>query len=305
MKSANAKIYGKINLSLNINGVNNDYHMLDSVVTTVSVYDIVKVKERKDDKILITFSGKYQTVFKDQSKTNAYKTAVKFMEKYGKKGLDIEIIRNIKDGGGLGSSSADIVGVLLALKKLYGVSESVKPIADSMGSDPGYLLNGGYARITSRGEVVSPFECKNKYYFVILYADSGVSTKECFELFDKSNTIGNLSNNDELINDLISGDIDKISKNINNALKDSAVILNAQIKENINEIQSLSPKIVSMTGSGSTVFAMYENYEFASWAHDKLAKKHGEKVQLLTTVNPKEFSLIDFLCGYTTCENTK
>ena len=305
MKSASAKIYGKINLSLNINGVKDGYHMLDSVVTTVSVADIVKIKLRKDDKILITFTGKYKGVIVDQFKTNVYKTAVAFMEKYGKKGLNIEVVRNIKDGGGLGSSSADIVGTLLALKKLYGVTESVKDLADGLGSDTGYLLNGGFARITKRGEEVEPFKCKNKYYFVVLYANGGVNTKECFELFDKECKTGILSNNDELIKGLIEGDFDKISSNVKNALTIPAKKLNAEIEENINELNKLSPEVVGMTGSGSTVFIAYPNYEFASWAYEKLYKKFGDRVELLYTVDPKDFYLFDFFSGYATSENLK
>ena len=167
----------------------------------------------------------------------------------------------------------------------YGYDKKdIKDIADSLGSDSGYQLTGGFARIKNRGEVVENFKVENKLYFVCLLSDSGVSTKECFKAYDEDNYSGVLSNNDELISSLIKGDIKETAKNLNNALMAPAFKLNNEIKKNLEVLKSLNPLVVSMTGSGATVFSIYENEELSKWAYDKL-KKQNYNVLLLSSEN--------------------
>ena len=71
-----------------------------------------------------------------------------------------------------------------------------------------------------------------------------------------------------------------------NALTSPAVTINSEVKENLNELLALSPAVADMTGSGATVFAMYDSYEMASWALSKLIRKYGSRVELLYTRNP-------------------
>ena len=60
---------------------------------------------------------------------------------------------------------------------------------------------------------------------------------------------------------------------MNNALKAPAAKLNGEVKENLEIMSSLSPSAYGMTGSGSTVFGIFETEELCRWAADKLRKK--------------------------------
>ena len=86
---------------------------------------------------------------------NVY-TAETFKDAFNTNGVDVTVTRNIPTGSGMGGSSADIVGVLKAMQKLFKIDCDLKPIADSLGSDTGYLLTGGFARLYGRGEIVEP-----------------------------------------------------------------------------------------------------------------------------------------------------
>ena len=154
MNTVTVKAYAKLNIALNVLGVSEGFHMLDMIATTVNKYDEVKVTKRKDNKILISFVGKYGFIPSKQEDTNAYKAVEAFMQEFKTNGANVEIIRNIPTGSGMGGSSADIVGTLKALKKLYSVKGSIEPIATKLGSDCTYLLKGGFARLTGRGEKV-------------------------------------------------------------------------------------------------------------------------------------------------------
>ncbi len=300
--SKTVKAFAKINIALNVLGSSGGYHNLDSVVTTVSKYNLVKVTKRKDNKILVSFVGKYGFIPTLQEETNAYKAAKLFIDTFKTSGVNIEITVNVPTGSGMGGSSVDIVGVLGGMKKLFKIDADLKTLADSLGSDSGYLLKGGFARIRSRGEVVDYFDTSLKLYFVVVYGSGGVNTKTCFEVFDSFNKPGEVSDIDKLIEGLKNGDISSLDSNVENALYDSAVRVNKEVELNLNAIKSLSPRWCGMTGSGSTVFAIYDNYEMASWAEDKL-KRQKLNAELLTSYDNKTPNLIDVLFDRLISEN--
>ena len=80
MAVKSVKAYGKFNIALNVLGVENGYHNLDSFVCTVDKYDKINLTSRKDKKILVSFTGPYAFIPEDQSTLNAYKAAEKFMK---------------------------------------------------------------------------------------------------------------------------------------------------------------------------------------------------------------------------------
>ena len=295
MKQKTVKAYAKINIALNVLNASNGYHNLDTVVTTVNKYDVITVKKRNDSNILVTFTGKYGFIPLNQEETNAYKSAKLFIETFNTLGADIEIIRNIPTGSGMGGSSADIVGVLGALKKLYKVEGKLKPIADSLGSDAGYLLEGGYARLTSRGEVVNKINSQLKLWFVVIYAQNGVNAKDCFSKFDVLNENGVVSDIESVVKGLESEDFTCFNNNIKNALTNSSMSLNEELQVNLGEIKKLYPDYYGMTGSGSTLFILYEHKEMAEWAYLTLKKKYNDNVELLSSYNPEKPYIFDVI----------
>ena len=289
------KSYAKLNISLKVMEKSNGFHMLDSVVCSVDKFDHITVKKRKDHKILVTFTGKYGFTPKIQEETNAYKAAKLIIDNFNLKGVDVTVKRNIPTGSGMGGSSADIAGVLIAIKKLFKLDCDLKPFADSLGSDAGYMLSGGYARLTGKGEIIKPIKVDKKYYFVVIYSSSGVNTKDCFNLFDSLN-LQNLSIDiDGVEKALIDGDLDKIATLGGNDLTIPATKLNSEIDNNLNALKSLSPTVCFMTGSGSTCFSMYSEYELASWAFNKLKKQYGDRVELLYAIDPSNLTFFDNL----------
>ena len=295
MAQVSVKAYGKFNIALNVLGVKDGYHNLDSFVCTVDKYDKIILSSRKDKKILVSFSGEYAFTPKDQSTLNAYKAAERFIEKFNTNGVNIEIIKNIPDGGGMGGSSTNISGVLKGMKKLYKIDSDVKDIADSLGSDSGYLLDGGFARLTSRGEVVEKLDIDTELYFVVIHAKSGVNTASCFKTFDEININGEVCDIQEVINAVSSDNIKALQNKTLNALTKPATILNEEISYNLGKLNELSPIVSSMTGSGSTVFSIYETVELATWAVSKLKREFGDRVELLKTFDPNKRSFLEKL----------
>ena len=280
------KAYAKINLSLNVYNCENGYHNLDSVVSTIDLYDEIIVSKRRDDKINLVMRGIGEDVLSGTD-NNAYKAAKLFKETFETKGMDIKIVKHIPLAGGLGGSSADIAGVLNALKELYDVEGDVKPLADRLGSDSGYLLTGGFARIRGRGEIVDTISSNLEFWVVLVYSETGVNTADCFRKYDEMPTEVKPSNSDEMVLALETDDFDRVIKQIGNDLALPSLSLCEEMNKNLQALKGLSPLCASVSGSGSTTFAIFETKELALWAADRLKGK-GYSVEVVPTIIPKQ-----------------
>ena len=246
--------------------------MLDSLVCSVDLFDLIVLKKRKDDKVIIQMHGQ-GTELLPYDENNAARAAESYINTFGTCGADITIYKNIPLGAGLGGSSADAAGVLIGMTKLYGAGSEreLKELAASLGSDTGYMLTGGYARLLGRGDKVEYIDSKLKLDFLLLKPNGGVSTAECYKLYDSmpQAAIGSES----AIHALISGDRATLGACLNNALYAPAAILNPEVKTAYEELEAFSPLGVCMTGSGSAVFALFENAEFCRWAQSRYKGK--------------------------------
>lgn len=282
------KSYAKINLTLCVGGVKDGFHMIDSLVTTVDLYDEIAVSPRKDDEIRLTTYGLGEYEIK-QSENTAYRAALAFKSKFNTGGVNVEVRKHIPIGGGLGGSSVDAAGVLRALGELYGIDEGLKEIADSVGSDCGYLLGGGTARISGRGEVVERCDEDLDLSVVLLFAKSGgVSTKECYALSDAIGSFTDPSSTKAVFDAVKNGDVERVLANVGNDLGVPAARLNEEIADNLAALRKLSPTACSVTGSGSTTFAIFETPELCSWAADKLRKLGLDAVVVNTVPRYKD-----------------
>lgn len=278
--NARVKAYAKLNLTLCITGSAGSYHMLDSLVCTVDLYDLIVLKKRKDDKVIIEMHGQ-GTELLPYEQNNAARAAESYISAFNTHGANIIVYKNIPVGAGMGGSSADAAGVLRGMSKLYGAgSESqLKELADRLGSDTGYMLNGGYARLTGRGDKVEAIDSKLKLNFLMLKPPSGVSTAECYKLYDSMQSEVQTSEN--AIQALISGDRAAIGSHLNNALYPPAATLYPHVKTAYEELKAFSPLGVNMTGSGSAVYALFENADFCAWAKSRYRGKF-QCIQLKT-----------------------
>ncbi len=163
MNTAKIKSYAKINLTLDIVGEANGYHLLDSFVASLDLYDLVVVRKRKDKLISVTMRGMGSEGISPEE-NNAAKAGEAFVERFGTSGANIAVYKNIPLGAGLGGSSADAAGVLNGMAKLYGISDSeaLGALADRLGSDTRYMLKGGFCRMQGRGEKLFPLPAKGK-----------------------------------------------------------------------------------------------------------------------------------------------
>ena len=286
MYSVNVKSYAKINLTLDIVGEEAGYHLLDSFVANVDLYNLVTVKKRKDKLVSGRMLGMGMDTVPFET-TNACKVAEAFVEKFQTTGVEILIYENIPVGAGLGGSSADSAGVLKALAKLYGVPvEETYEIANAFGSDIRYMLDGGYARMQGRGERVETRTAGRSLDLLLLCPKSSVSAGACYREYDKIRVGTSRSTTALAIQAYERGEIEKLASVLSNDLFSAAKRLNSDVQTAYEELKSFSPLGVSMTGSGSAVFAIFETKELCEWAKSRYRGKFRSIVT--KTVEPKE-----------------
>lgn len=283
-KMKTVKAYAKLNLTLDVLGREGEYHLLDSLVTTVDLYDRVTVKKRRDGLISVTMRGMGSERLSPEE-NNAQKAGERFVSVFGTPGADISIDKNIPMGAGLGGSSADAAGVLNALASLYGISDraALKAVADGLGSDTGYLLSGGFCRMRGRGELVEPLGELPGMHVLLLCPEEGVSTAECYKICDTY--AKNSPHTPRALELLRSGNAEWAAKLFYNDLYPAAQALCPAVGQALCDLKALSPWGASMTGSGSGVFAQFETRELCLWAKSRYRGRC--RAYVLKTASPE------------------
>ncbi len=268
------KVYSKINLSLNIVGARGNLHALDTVMTSVNVADVITVCERFDDKLGVEFSC--GNAFGENN--TAMRAAKALADRFGDFGADIFIEKNIPVGAGMGGSSADAAGVILALDILFdftmrGLNKSA--VAAEIGSDVPYMLQGGFCRVGGAGETLQNINSDAKLYFVVAKGERGVSTAAAYAEFDKLHTDKKLivSDNDKLVSALAAGNADAAIRETGNALTEPSCVLVPEISRTLGALDSVGAIKSIMTGSGSGCVGFFGDFDSAVRAAEKLREK--------------------------------
>ena len=187
----------------------------------------------------------------------------------------------------MGGSSADIAGVLIAMKKLYGVTdeEGIKSLASELGSDVPFMLEGGVSRMKGRGEILEKVQgVKTPLYFLLLCPEGSVSAGAAYKKYDELgwNSYGALKTQ-RAINALQNGDLCALGGAMCNDLYAASALLEPQVQTTLIEAASFSPLGACMTGSGSAVIALFETQELCLWAKSRYRGK--AEALVVKTVN--------------------
>lgn len=278
------KAYAKINLMLDIINKRNDgYHDLFMIMQSVGVYDTVTVTENKSKSISITCSIDNIPL---NDKNIAWKAAETFFEATGKKnkGICIDIKKRIPHAAGLAGGSADGAAVIVALNKIYKTNLSEKElcrIGVKIGADVPFCITGGTLLAQGIGDVLSKVKPLRKCHILLAKPDFDVNTAfayKQFDLYGKTHTPDKLG----MLCAMQSRDLDAICSKMENVFEQFIEVPN---RINIKEvIKNNNAKGFCMSGSGPTVFGIFENKEDAVKASQEL-KEYAKDIMICTPVN--------------------
>lgn len=258
------KANAKINLTLDVVGKRADgYHLIDSVFQSVSLCDFVSVE--KDSLISVHCSD---DTISDKSNI-ANKAAERFFD-YTKLngGAKIVIEKHIPLAAGLGGGSADAAAVITALDKIYGTALTTDALCEiglKVGADVPFCIVGGTARVGGIGEKLEKLPDISDCTILLVKHGTKQSTADMYKKIDSCSI--STSHTADAVTGIECGDLQMVCKNISNAF--SMVCDNSEL---INDIKSTKPLAVSLSGSGPTTFAVYNDASTALCAAEGLKK---------------------------------
>lgn len=258
--------FSKINLSLNVGKKRGEFHPIDSVVVSVDCHDTVCVTARADEKIVIK-----ECKGVPQENNVVHKAVQEFCKIFGTNGCNVRIKKAIPIAAGLGGSSADVASVVRCLCKIYNVDvngEQVHSLCASLGSDVNFLLHGGLARMTGKGDDLEFFPLDKTIYFAVTVFGVPLLAKDVYAQFDEMG--GSSCNNDVLISALQCGDFSVLNQ-LCNGLQRAATSNNNFASKYLTFCENNSLPCC-MTGSGSAFFVPFESKLKAKQAARKLCK---------------------------------
>ena len=270
--------FAKVNLTLDVLGKREDgYHDLQSVMQTISIRDDIEIDvgTGKPWKLQCTA----ENIPTDETNL-AWKAAKLYCDVMHRDpdGLEIRINKRIPSGAGLGGGSADAAAVLRALNRHYGEPLSVMALAElgaQVGSDVPFCVLCGTAMVEGRGERLRMLPSLPDCVFVVCKPEFSVSTPELYRKIDTV-AIADRPDNQAMESALLAGDQGKVAENVCNVFDPVVTSEHLELNYIKSIFHSYGAVAQQMTGSGSAVLAILENFEYAAEASTKLKENYPQ-----------------------------
>lgn len=258
----------KINLFLDIVGrLDNGYHSLFMVMQSVGLEDVVTLEETDETGIFLTCSDERLPT---NEKNIAYKAAKKFYESIGKEPkIKIHIEKKIPFEAGLAGGSADAAAVIVALNEICKAGLSERELCEiglSVGSDVPFCIVGGTQLSQNTGGVLSELKPLKACTIVLAKPQKGVSTAEAYAAADSAYIYH--PDSMRMLDACEKGDFDGICTYAGNVFEQ--VIEVAERVEIKEKMRNHGARLYQMSGSGPTVFGLFDDEESALKCAEKL-----------------------------------
>ena len=279
MATKSIKSFAKINISLRVVSKRPDgYHELDSVMVPIELRDsiIISTLKNSGDNFVTVDDFSNGLVHYNLATTGINALA----KKYGfSTKFRVYIHKVIPMQAGLGGGSSNAAFTMKAVNqmlKLNATDEEIIELAAPLGADIPFFVKCVPARCRGIGEIMEPIEIKNNYSVLIVKPSSGCSTKEVFAIADKKEF--KPVDIDTVLKALKEGDDDLLASVMGNSLEEAAISLVPEIKQIKDTLKAAGFKLVLMSGSGSTVFALSTDALLVKRVARKLEDKYVVEV---------------------------
>lgn len=280
------KALGKINLGLDVLGRReNGYHDVRMVMQTVYLYDRIIMKKSKTPGIILETNLYYLPVNENNL---AYQAAQMLMDEFHmEEGVSIQLDKHIPVAAGMAGGSSNAAAVLFGMNRMFSLGLSQKELMErgvKLGADVPYCIMRGTVLAEGIGEILTPLSPMPKCYVLIAKPAISVSTKMVYEKLD-SHEIEDHPDIDGILAGLKAGDLKKVAGSMGNVLErvtvDAYPVID-QIKEMMIKEGALN---AMMSGSGPTVFGIFEEKATARKAADAIRDARLTKQVYVTNIH--------------------
>ena len=284
------KAYAKINLGLDVLRRRPDgYHEVKMVMQTVDLYDVLLVSKKEEETITISTQREEIPVNED----NLIYKAIKLMKDiYGfVGGVHVELVKNIPIAAGMAGGSTDAAAAMRAVNTLFELNRPLGELekhAVKIGADVPYCIQGGTVLSEGIGEILTKLPNAPQCILLIAKPDIMVSTKYVYENLNLPE-LKSHPDIDAMVEAIQKSDAQSMIEPMDNVLA-TVTEEKYQIIKEIKQSMIRNGAIKAMmSGSGPTVFGIFENMVQAATAFDAIKEKSmAREIFISKFVNPQE-----------------
>jgi 4-diphosphocytidyl-2-C-methyl-D-erythritol kinase len=270
LNSVTVKVPAKVNLQLSVGPRESDgYHNLVTVFQAVSIFDEVTLtKSHEGSGVTIAVTGDQTHGVPEDGSNLAVKAAELIAEKFDfVADVHIEVKKSIPVAGGMAGGSADAAATLVgmdALFKLEASREELLALGSELGSDVPFLILGGTAIGTGRGDQLTAALSRGTYHWVFALSTVGLSTPSVYSECDRMRAEREIAApkvSDALMQALLSADPEAVGQSLINDLQSAASSLRPALTLILEVGRDYGALGAIVSGSGPTVAFLVANEE--------------------------------------------
>ena len=265
------KSHAKVNIGLQIRNQRPDgYHNIHTIFQELDFHDTIRLEKRGSS---CQFSSNVDWLAKDDSNL-CVKAWQKMVDVFGLGGVSIELEKRIPAGGGLGGGSSNAATILKGLRKLYELDVSdheLETMGIDLGADVPFFIKGKTQIGDGIGEILKPIETIINGCYLLVVPDLHIDTKWAYgefkNILDKPNEIVNFLGfiRKEIIPfELFENDFEAI-----------VVPAYPEIGQIKNSLRAHGARFASLSGSGSTVFGVFDKDADAKSAESHFSSRYN------------------------------
>lgn len=278
MERIQLKAYGKVNLGLDVIRKRPDgYHEVRMIMQTVQLFDRLQLKKTNKPQISLTTNLNYVP----SNEQNLVYKAIALLQKEFQlqEGVIAELEKHIPVSAGMAGGSSDCAAALYGMNRLFSLGLSMEQLMEygvKLGADVPYCIMRGTALSEGIGEILTRLSPMPPCYFVIAKPSISVSTKFVYENL-KLEEVKEHPDIDGMMDALVQNDLSGITKRLSNVLETVTIPNYPIIDEIKKELLNTGAMNALMSGSGPTVFGIYDNLKTAKTALFSMRKSRLAK----------------------------
>lgn len=272
MDKLDYKARAKVNLGLDVcRRLPNGYHEVKMIMQTVDMYDELEFIKRKDPDIILSVDSKDPL---GDIGNNLIFRAAKLMREYFsiKEGVEIHLKKHIPVAAGMAGGSTDAAATMMAMNELFDLGQTKEQLMElviKLGADIPFCIMGGTALAEGIGEKLTPLTPPPQASILVAKPPIMVSTKDVYQGL-RLDELAKHPDIDGMVDALAKGSLEGITDRMENVLESVTVVqfpVIAQIKQLMKEHGAMN---ALMSGSGPTVFGIFEEEKTALAAQEIL-----------------------------------
>ena len=280
------KALAKINLGLDVVRRREDgYHEVRMIMQTIQLYDRLDIKRTQEPGIQIQTNLSFLPVNENNL---IYKAAKLLMDEFSiTDGVSVKLDKRIPVAAGMAGGSTDAAAMLIGVNRLFSLGLTKKQLMErgvQIGADVPYCIMRGTALAEGIGEALSPLPPMVKCPVLIAKPSISVSTKFVYQNLKLDDTTIH-PDIDRLIDDIKAKNLHDIAAHMGNVLETVTIPNYPVIDEIKKHMLSNGAVGAMMSGSGPTVFGLFDDEDTAKKAYKAMRSSHLARQVYLTSVS--------------------